>query len=629
VASFRFLRWGGTWFSVAVLALVVFLVYRFWPTPPNVPSEQRQQPSQENGFRDVAAESGLNFHMSFLPGEQGENFKINLYDHGCGVAVGDYDNDGKDDVYFLNQLSANALFHNKGDGTFEDVTERMRVGLADRICVAGAFADYDNDGDQDLFVVSTRGGNVLFRNDNDYFQDVTAEAGLTHVGHSQSAVFFDYDRDSLLDLYVLQTAEWTTEVFDAQQRYYLGRGDLGGIADSPVEHNILYKNQGNGTFVDVTESAKLASRGWSSDASVFDYDNDGWLDLLVVCMFGPAQLYHNQQNGEFADVTKQVLGRTPYGGVGSKAFDSDNNGLLDLYVVDMHSDMWMGVDYSHDSLRQAQLSQKQRFDYFYGPYVPASAELQEKEKRIEAAHGFDHSEVVFGNAFYQNLGDGRFEEVSQRQNLETFWPWGVADGDFDNDGFVDVFIPSGMGYPYYYWRNQLLMNKDGNEFAELSGELGIDPPREGRFLQEKIKRMDCPRSSRSAVAADFDDDGRLDIVVNNFNDRPYLYANHLLPGNYVAFRLRGTQSNRDAIGAVVRLYSGNEVLTRQVPAAGGYLANSSKKLHFGLGSRAIERAEVDWPNGARQTIADLKLNSTLEIVEPPATATSDPASNRF
>src|SRR5690242_5513755 len=171
-------------------------------------AEVAQNPSP--GFRDSAREAGLNFHMSFLPNEQGAAFKINLYDHGCGVAVADYDGDGYDDIYFCNQLGKSALYHNKGDGTFEDVTDKAGVGLGDRICVAAAWADYDNSGRQSLFVTSTRGGNVLFKNrGNGTFQDVTKQAGLAHVGHSQACLWFDFDNDGYLDLLVTNTAHWT------------------------------------------------------------------------------------------------------------------------------------------------------------------------------------------------------------------------------------------------------------------------------------------------------------------------------------------------------------------------------------------------------------------------------------
>src|SRR5205085_5347811 len=165
------------------------------------PDDSRSLP-----FRECATEVGITWRMNFLPNEQGETFKINLYDHGCGVAVGDFDGDGHDDVYFCNQLGPNKLYRNKGDGTFEDVTERAGVGLGDRVCVAATWADYDNVGKLDLFVTSTRGGNVLFRNlGGGKFKDVTKQAGVSLVAHSQTAAFFDYDNDGYLDLFVTNT----------------------------------------------------------------------------------------------------------------------------------------------------------------------------------------------------------------------------------------------------------------------------------------------------------------------------------------------------------------------------------------------------------------------------------------
>src|ERR1700730_12775847 len=177
-----------------------------------------------SGFQERAQAAGIAFRMNFLPREQGERFRINLYDHGAGLAVGDYDNDGHEDIYFLNQHGPNALYRNRGDGTFEDVTAKAGVGLGDRVSVGATFADYDNDGWPDLFVTSTRGGNVLFHNGGGgTFEDVTAKAGLTHVGHSQTPVFFDYDNDGYLDLFVTNTARWTTDLFDFTGGNYEGK----------------------------------------------------------------------------------------------------------------------------------------------------------------------------------------------------------------------------------------------------------------------------------------------------------------------------------------------------------------------------------------------------------------------
>jgi len=173
--------------------------------------EQTRAPGGGSGFQDRAREAGIAFRMHDLPKEQGERFRINLYDHGSGLAVGDYDNDGHEDIYFLDQHGPNALYRNTGDGSFVDVTAQAGVALGDRISVAATFADYDNDGWPDLFVTSTRGGNVLFHNRGDgTFEDVTAKAGLSHVGHSQTPVFFDYDNDGYRDLFLTNTAHWTT-----------------------------------------------------------------------------------------------------------------------------------------------------------------------------------------------------------------------------------------------------------------------------------------------------------------------------------------------------------------------------------------------------------------------------------
>jgi enediyne biosynthesis protein E4 len=182
---------------------------------------------------------------------------------------------------------------------------------------------------------------------------------------------------------------------------------------------------------------------------------------------------------------------------------------------------------------------------------------------------------------------------------------------------VDLFIPAGMGYPFYYWPNSLLMNQADGAFHDQAAELGVEPPPRGREFPVPIGGAPAVRSSRCAVTGDFDRDGRIEVVVNNFNDQPYFFKNEFPPKNYVAFRLRGTRSNRDAIGAVVRLHRGDQVLTRQVQAAGGYLAQSSRTIHFGLGDSAdFDRIEVTWPSGLRQKLDGVRVNALNEVVEP-------------
>ena len=216
--------------------------------------------------------------------------------------------------------------------------------------------------------------------------------------------------------------------------------------------------------------------------------------------------------------------------------------------------------------------------------------------------------MVFGNTLYQKLPSGQFEEVSDQANMETFWPWGIATGDFDNDGYEDVFLPSGMGYPFAYWPNALMMNNGNGTFTDQARATGIEPPAAAETSRTKIGGKPAARSSRCAAVADFDHSGRLSLVVNNFNDRPYYFRNHFPQKNWIAFQLEGTKSNRDAIGALVTIHSGKEVMVRQVQGAGGYLSQSSKTVHFGLGNRTrVDRVEILWPRGA---IASRKSSTT-------------------
>ncbi|HUY31862.1 MAG TPA: CRTAC1 family protein [Pirellulales bacterium] len=568
------------------------------------------------GFRDAATESGIDFRMAFLPNEQGPTFKVNLYDHGCGVAVADIDGDGDDDALFLNQLGANALYRNRGDGTFEDVThEAGPVALDDRIKVGAAFGDVDNDGDQDLYITSTRGGNVFLENLGEgRFRDATDEAGLACVAHSQTPAFFDYDNDGDLDLFVTNTAQWTTNHFDANTNHYVGPKDLWDLVGSPddYEPNVLYRNDGDGTFSDATEQAGLAGKGWGGDVAAFDFDDDGDLDLFVTNMFGLSQMYRNDGHGHFDDVTAETLKRTSLGAIGSKAFDYDGDGRLDLFIADMHSDMWIGFD------QAKRVEPSRKFDSPVGPRSKSGLGRQMLEKRFADRLGVDFESLLYGNTLFHNDGDGRFTEVSDAAGMETFWPWGVAVGDFDNDGHEDAFLPSGMGYPWFYWPSCLMLNGGDGTFTDRAAAAGIEPPLGGPYLPGRINGKHPTRSSRCAAVADFDGDGRLELLVNNFNDRPYYFRNQFPQRHFLAFRLRGTKSNRDAVGAVVRLYSGERVIVRQVHCAGGYLSQSSKTLYFGLGDRErVDRAEIRWPSGTRQVVESPAVDRLHEVTEGP------------
>jgi hypothetical protein len=573
------------------------------------------------GFRDAAPESGIDFTMSYLPGEQGEKFKINLYDHGSGLAVADYDGDGDDDVLFLNQLGPNALYRNRGDGTFDHVTEQAGpLALDDRIKVGAAFGDYDNDGDQDLYITSTRGGNVLLENlGNGRFRDATENAGVGLVMHSQTPVFFDYDSDGNLDLFVTNTARWTTNDLDSSSRYYIGSNDPKELVKGPgdFESNVLFRNCGKGRFEDVTERTGLKGKGWGGDVAVFDYDEDGDPDLFVTNMFGLSQLYRNDGQGHFADVTLPSLKRTSFGGTGCRVFDFDTDGRLDLFIADMHSDMWMGLS-RRDTYT---IEPTRKYANLRGPAKAANIRLVAEEAHYLEDLGLSYDMLLFGNSLFCNQGDGRFTECSDAAGMETFWPWGIASGDFDNDGDEDAFLPSGMGFPFQYWPNGLMENCGDGTFIDVAQREGVEPPRGGIYLPQTIGGREAARSSRAAATADFDGDGRLDLVVNNFNDRPYYFKNCFPQRHFAAFRLRGTTSNRDAIGAVVKVVISDRTMVRQVQPTGGYLAQSSKTLHFGLGEvDSIDRVEILWPSGERQMILSPAVDRLVEITEPHHTA---------
>ena len=564
-------------------------------------------------FEDVAAAAGIHFKTTFLANEQGEHFRANLYDHGTGVAVADVDGDGNDDIYFCNQLGPNALYRGDGKGHFTEVPGAGGAALEDRISVSATFADYDGDGDQDLFVTTTRGGNALFRNRGDgTFEDVTEKAGVALVAHSQTATFFDADGDGWLDLLVTNSAKWTLDSFDATTKAWVGAENLPNtLARSPKESNRFYRNRGDGTFQDATKASGLGGAGWAGDAAVFDFEEDGDLDVAVGNMFGRDSLYVNDGRGHFRDFASEILGRTPYGAMGLKVFDYDGDGRLDLLIVDMHSDMWMTPSYD-----LAKVPEDKKLS---GPMtlVP-DAELASLVAEFTAQSGLAPKDFLFGNALYHALGGGRFEEVSDRAGVETLWPWGIAAGDFDGDGFEDLFLPSGMGYPYAYLRSPLLMNDGHGRFTDRTADAGLDPMPGGRYAKEQIGGMPASRSGRAAATADFDGDGRLDLVVTNFNDVPLLLLNRSPKTSFIEFKLTGTGGNLDAIGAVVRLTVGGRTLVRQVQSSGGYLAQSSKTLHFGLGAATkIDRCEIRWPGGRLQVVEHPEVGKLNRIGLPP------------
>ena len=342
-------------------------------------------------FTDKLKESGITFVHHVVP-EASYEYRAVHYDHGTGIAVADIDGDGLYDIYFVNQVGGNELWKNLGNGKFKNITDEAGVGLKDRISVGASFADVNNSGRPDLFVTTVDEGNVLFRNDgNDHFTDVTAESGLGSGKHSSGALFFDYDRDGLLDLLVCNVGVYTTDE-KGPAGEYVGLKDafFGHLHPERFEAPVLYKNLGNYHFKDVTADVGLNPRIWGGDADVADLNGDGWPDIYFLNMQGANHYFENEGGKKFVDKTATYFPKTPWGAMGIKFFDYDNDGRMDLYITDMHSDMMEG------SVPPQREKEK----------VPMS------KASPESTLGGPASNYIFGIAFFLNLGDGKFEEIS-------------------------------------------------------------------------------------------------------------------------------------------------------------------------------------------------------------------------
>ncbi|MCI0724171.1 MAG: VCBS repeat-containing protein [Acidobacteria bacterium] len=297
-------------------------------------------------FSDRCPESRITFKHGIVD-DAAKQYKAIHYDHGNGLAAADVDADSRVDLYFVNQLGSNELWRNLGKGQFENITELAGVGLANRISVTASFADIDNDGDQDLFVTTVRTGNVLFENiGNGRFADITQNAGLAYSGHSSGAVFSDYDQDGLLDLFLTNVGRYTTDQ-KGRGGYFIGMADgfSGHLHQDRSEGCVLYRNQGNKRFLNVTAKVGLREFGWSGDASFADLNRDSFPDLYVLNMQGNDHYFENVKGKSFVDKTDVYFPKTPWGSMGIKFFDYDNDGLIDLLVTDMHSDMSYDLGY--------------------------------------------------------------------------------------------------------------------------------------------------------------------------------------------------------------------------------------------------------------------------------------------
>ena len=521
-------------------------------------------------FTDVTAAAGIKF--VHFKGNEGTS--INREEFGPGVCEADFDGDGWQDIYFVNGRDLynrgisvhNALYRNNRDGTFTDVTDKAGVpgtgyGLG---CVWG---DYDNDGFPDLFVTQY-GRNVLYHNNGDgTFTDVTDKAGVAGLEfgtlfHS-GATFFDYDRDGKLDLYVGGYV-----ALGADSKRYC---QLGGVRSScpPQAYggspDILYHNNGDGTFTNVTKVAKIYQpEGKNLSVGAGDYDNDGWPDIFVANDGLYAYLYHNEHNGTFTEVGLPAGMAVAGQGQIMAAMcislgDYDNDGWLDLYISDFQK--------SSDHL-------------------------------------------------WHNSGKGYFDEVSGPAGITVptreVLSFGGGFFDYDNDGWLDLFIANGHVYPeveqvtpeiHYKEINTLFHNEGNGKFVETTRQSGIGGQK--------------PYVGRGVAFADFDNDGFIDLVVGNNGDPPLLLHNSGNNGNhFINFKLVGVKSNRDAMGAKVRVAAGGISQIREIAGGGSYLSQSDLRANFGLGKATrAETVEVQWPSGQHQVFRNVEVDKFYLIEE--------------
>jgi hypothetical protein len=528
-------------------------------------------------FVDNAAKAGLAAKTVF-GGVDTKKYIIETT--GTGVAIFDYDNDGWPDIFMVNgttldanqsgTVPTNHLYHNNHDGTFTDVTAKaglVHSGWGQGVCAG----DYDNDGYEDLYV-TYYGKNVLYHNNgNGTFSDVSNKAGVAGTGKEwgSGCAFVDYDRDGKLDLMVatyvdfdLATAPKPGERIDC---LWKGVPVMCGPRGLPWHSNILYRNRGDGTFEDVTKKAHIDQTNghYGLSVSTLDFDDDGWTDIYVACDSTPSILYRNNRDGTFTDVA--VLAGAAFNedgmeqaGMGSTIGDFDGDGKLDIFKTNFSDDT---------------------------------------------------------STLYRNNGDGTFNDSTYPAGLglhTKYLGWGTMFFDFDNDGWPDLFLVNGHVYPEVdrehlgsdYQEPRILYHNKGNAtFEDVSAKSGPG--------------ITAASSSRGMAIGDLWNDGTLSAVISNMNTTPSLLVNQVRSGNHwVTVKTQGVKSNRDGLGAKIRVKAGNRVLVDEVRSGSSYDSNSDRRVHFGLGAVSqIDWIEIRWPSGLTEIFEHPQVDKVLALVE--------------
>jgi len=528
---------------------------------------------------DVAAQAGLN---SICVSGRADTKRWIVETTGCGIAFFDYDQDGWLDVFQVNATTLDHfsqgreptchLYHNNRDGTFTDVTAKAglaKTGWGQGVCVG----DYDNDGWDDLFVTSW-GQNTLYRNNGDgTFADVTEKAGLLQHGSrprwNNGCSFLDYDKDGHLDLFVANYVDVDLSQLPkpGTGQYCLWKGVpvMCGPRGLPRATNLLYRNNGDGTFTDVTEKAGILKTAghYCFTALTGDFDNDGWPDIYVACDSTPSILYHNNHDGTFTDIALSAgcalnEDGQQQAGMGAAAGDYNCDGWLDIFKT----------NFSDDTC-----------------------------------------------SLYRNNGDGTFADAtfSAGMGLNTrYLGWGCGFVDLDNDGWLDVFVAHGHVYPE--------VERAGIDVPYKEPKIVYRNLRNGRFEEVSARAgpgVSLLRSARGVAFGDFDNDGDIDVVINNVNDVPTLLRNDVATGNHwLKVRVVGTRSNRTGLGARVKVVAGGHSQIDEVRSGGSYISQSDLRLHFGLGmATSADLVEVRWPSGLVDRVRDVETNQVIWVKE--------------
>jgi hypothetical protein len=539
-------------------------------------------------FEEIGEKAGVRalHHTHHFSGAHADVLRM-FTSGGASVAVGDYDGDGLDDLFVTDSDAGktNHLFHNDGNLKFTEVTEKAGVGGgsdAHNIVADALWFDYDNDGREDL-LVARFGLPILYHNEgNGKFTNVSAKAGFNKFGNTIAAIAFDYDNDGYLDVML---------------GHYFKPEDLTDLKDVHVLPNdldnavngggvTLWHNNHDGTFTDVTAKAGFGKHtGWTLDLGHGDFNNDGLQDVYIACDYGTDRIFFNNGDGTFKEVTETATGFDTKKGMNAEIADYDNDGWLDIYVTNI-----------------------------YDEYMKECAML------------------------WHNNHDGTFTDVSRETGTcVTLWGWGAKFGDFDNDGWQDLFVTNGLrsaskeknyipvllnttitkpgvdfsdvsSYPDIgemswsgYQKKKLFHSIGGETFKEISAQAGVNNDLDGRGV----------------AIADFDNDGKLDMYQTNA-DQPSLFYHNISEGagNWVQFSLTGTKSNRDAIGARITLTAGGLTQIREINGGNGYAGQSSKHAHFGIGvATKIDSVEIHWPSGLKEKIDGVAMNKINKIVE--------------